>query len=136
MIFALIALSFLHSSPASAEQSSLVAMNTSFIVYCTSNQDGTGQCSRVDTSENIDCEIVPGAIINCSPQSMPPVQCVLVSAIMNAQAYFSCSQKRSPSLGGNRLNVDRFAEPTPSAPSSVITPDLPETLTPLAPSFN
>ena len=136
MMIAIIALAFLSPSPTRPDPITLVSAYTPFMVYCTSNQDGTGECSRVDTSESIDCEIVPGAIINCSPKSAPPVQCVLVSAIINAQAYFSCSQKRSPGVSGNRINVDRFADPNPSVPPSVITPDLPETLTPLAPSFN
>ena len=135
-MIAILASAFLAPSPLRQEHLPLVSAITPFIIYCTSNQDGTGECSRVDTSENIDCEIVPGAIINCTPKSAPPVQCVLVSAIINAQAYFSCSQKRSPGVSGNRINVDRFTDPNPSTPSPAISPDLPETLTPLTPSFN
>jgi len=114
----------------------IAAGGSSFIIYCTSNQDGTGECSRVDTGENIVCEIIPGSIINCSRQTASPVQCVLVSSVLNAQAYFSCAPRQEPGAAGNRLNPDRFTQPTTPALPPVIAPNLPDSLTPLADPFN
>lgn len=114
----------------------IAAGGSSFIIYCTSNQDGTGECSRVDTGEKIVCEIVAGSIVNCSRQTASPVQCVFVSTVLNAQAYFSCAPRREPGAAGNRLNPDRFTQPSTPALPSVIAPNMPDSLTPLADPFN
>lgn len=122
-----------HTMPANL---GLIAKESSFIIYCTSNQDGTGDCSRVDTSENIDCELVPGSIINCTQKDRAPAQCVIVSSVLNAQAYFSCTPRRDTGVSGKRINPDRFDRPaTPSVPPT-ITPELPDPLTPLIDLFN
>lgn len=127
----------LNSAVSSVEQGMrIAAVGSSFVIYCTSNQDSTGECSRVDNGERIDCEIVPGAIINCGRQDAPPVQCVLVGVVLNAQAYFSCSPRRDPGVSGTRINLDRFAKPSSPALSPTLAPDVPDPLTPFADPFN
>lgn len=114
----------------------LVARESSFIIYCTSNHDGTGDCSRADTSEGIECELVPGSVINCTRNDGMPVQCVMVSSVLNAQAYFSCAPRRNAGVSGKRINLDRFDQPTTPSLPPTITPELPDPLTPLIDLFN
>ena len=122
-----------HAKPSNLR---LIAKESSFIIYCTSNQDGTGDCSRVDTSQSIDCELVPGSIINCTQKDRPPVQCVMVSSVLNAQAYFSCTPRRDAGVSGKRINLDRFDQPTTPSVPPTLTPELPDPLTPLIDLFN
>ena len=112
---------------------SLLSSNSSFSIYCTSNLDGTGDCTRVDNGSKINCEIVPGSIINCSQSVGPQVQCVLFSSIVNAQAYFSCSPRKDAGINPNRINTDRFSKQSSPALSPDISPD---SLTPLPDPFN
>lgn len=102
---------------------------SSFNIFCTSNFDGTGECTRADNGSKLNCEIVPGSIINCSQPGGPQVQCVLFSSIVNAQAYFSCSPRKDAGINPNRINNDRFSKPS--------GPDIsPGSLTPLPDPFN
>jgi len=133
---AAVILTFPPTMPPAQRALEIAAGGSSFIIYCTSNQDSTGECSRVDTGEKIVCEIVPGSIINCSQQAASPVQCVLVSSVLNAQAYFSCTPRREPGVAGNRVNPYRFAQPSAPTLPQVITPNLPDLLTPLTDPFN
>ena len=114
----------------------LVARESSFIIYCTSNHDGTGDCSRTDTSESIECELVPGSIINCMQKDGKSVQCVMASSVLNAQAYFSCAPRRNAGVSGKRINLERFDQPTTPSLPPTITPELPDQLTPLIDLFN
>ena len=117
-----------------AVKSILIAYNTSsFTIYCTSNFDGTGECARADNGTKLNCEIVPGSIINCMQPGGPQVQCVLFGSIINSQAYFSCSPRKDAGINPNRINTDRFSKPS----SPALSPDIsPGSLTPLSDPFN
>lgn len=137
MIGTTAALILLHGAVHTVPSSQLlVARDSSFIIYCISNHDGTGDCSRTDTSEAIDCELVPGSIINCTQKDGKPVQCVIVSAVLNTQAYFSCAPRRNAGVSGKRINPDIFNQPTTPNEPPTITPELPDPLTPPIDLFN
>lgn len=61
-----------------------------FNVYCTSNLDGTGVCTNMETSRNLDCMIIPGQVIDCKSKSGKSFQCVIYSQYTTNQAEFYC----------------------------------------------
>jgi hypothetical protein len=89
-----------------------------FSIYCTSNLDSTGACTRVDNSEPVSCEMIPGGIINCKQEGEPAIQCVIYSGVIGSQAYFYCTHRTDPGIRDNRINSQRFNRVNPSTPSS------------------
>jgi hypothetical protein len=70
-----------------------------FNVYCTSNHDGTGVCTNMETSRNLDCIIIPGQVIDCKSYSGKSFQCVLYSQYTPNQAEFFCDPAVDQMLG-------------------------------------
>lgn len=70
-----------------------------FNVYCTSNHDGTGVCTNMETSRNLDCIIIPGQVIDCKSNSGKSFQCVLYSQYAPNQAEFFCDPSVDQMLG-------------------------------------
>jgi len=70
-----------------------------FNVYCTSNHDGTGVCTNMETSRNLDCIIIPGQVIDCKSLSGKSFQCVLYSQYTPNQAEFFCDPSVDQMLG-------------------------------------
>jgi len=95
--------------------------SSGFNIYCTSNQDGTGSCNRVDNNEVVDCLMIPGGIINCKEKGESAIQCVLYSSTLNSQAYFYCTRRTQPGIRNNRINPDRFT-PSSTPLSNPLTP--------------
>lgn len=70
-----------------------------FNVYCTSNLDGTGVCTNMETSRNLQCIIIPGQVIDCKSRSGKSFQCVLFSQYTPNQAEFFCDPSVDRMLG-------------------------------------
>lgn len=62
-----------------------------FSVYCSSNMDGTGVCTKEGTSETIECILLQGSIIGCK-DSTSQFRCVQFGQVIANQAQFSCKQ--------------------------------------------
>lgn len=61
-----------------------------FNVYCTGNRDGTGLCVNMETSQALDCIIIPGQVIDCKTSSGKSYQCVFFQQYTTNQAEFTC----------------------------------------------
>lgn len=61
-----------------------------FNVYCTGNRDGTGLCVNMETSQALDCIIIPGQVIDCKTSSGKSFQCVFFQQYTSNQAEFTC----------------------------------------------
>lgn len=83
-----------------------------FNVYCTSNMDGTGFCTNMETNGSLDCIIIPGQVIDCKSASGRSFQCVIYSQITPNQAEFFCdpSAERLLLQDGD-LNNETFSDP-------------------------
>ena len=91
------------------------AQSTSaFSIYCTSNLDGTGACNRIDNNQPVECEMIPGGVINCTENNQNPIQCIIYSGVIGSQAYFYCTHRTDPGVNKNRLNLPRFRQPAPT----------------------
>ena len=62
---------------------------TEFSVYCSSNMDGTGMCTRQDSSQSLECMILQGSIIGCR-DSNQKFRCIQYGNVIANQAQFSC----------------------------------------------
>lgn len=82
---------------------------SSFSIYCTSNLDSTGSCTRMDNNQPISCEMIPGGVINCKQQASSSIQCVFYSGVISTQAYFYCTRRTDPGINENRINNQRFS---------------------------
>lgn len=61
-----------------------------FVASCTGNNDGTGQCVNLETSQRFSCLIVPGQVIDCKSRTGRSFQCVWISGVQANQADFWC----------------------------------------------
>ena len=106
-----------NSLRADSEYSALI-VSTPFSVYCTSNFDDTGSCTRTDNNQPIDCVLIPGGVITCKQDGVPPIQCILYGSVIDTQGYFYCTRRTSPGMTNSRINTNRFAAPliTPFTP--------------------
>lgn len=73
----------LHQKPALA--------SSDFSVYCSSNMDGTGICTKEGTSESLTCVILQGSIVGCE-NSNRRYRCVQYGQIIANQTQFSCKE--------------------------------------------
>ena len=96
-------------------------LKAGFDIYCTSNQDGTGSCNRIDNGQAVDCLIVPGGVISCKEEGESTIQCTLTTAILDSQAYFYCTRRTDPGIRNNRINPDRFS-PVPAPTNKIFPP--------------
>ena len=70
-----------------------------FFAYCTSNMDATGVCINQETSKQLDCIVVPGAIIRCKTfRKKHKFECVWVSNVVAGGAQFWCDPKAEQAL--------------------------------------
>ena len=77
--------------PVFAFYQSATSAFSDFSVYCSSNMDGTGVCTKEGTSETIECILLQGSIIGCR-DSTSQFRCVQFGQIIANQAQFSCKQ--------------------------------------------
>lgn len=96
--------------------------SSGFSIYCISNQDSTGSCNRVDDSQPIVCEMIPGGLINCKDQKDVAIQCVLYSGVIGSQGYFYCTKRTEPGIRDNRINNQRFSTSNPITPANNLNP--------------
>ena len=94
---------FLHNDVAAQ-----MLAGVSYSIFCTSNHDGTGICSRVDNNEQINCEMIPGMLINCKEPNQNTIQCVSYGSVVESQSYFYCTRRSDPGVRKDRINTNRF----------------------------
>lgn len=85
-------------SKSSAQDQNNYASQSEFSIYCSSNMDGTGKCSRVDSGEAINCIIIPGNIIACRDKRRSKYECVQYGAILAFQTQFFCLPDKNNSI--------------------------------------
>jgi hypothetical protein len=78
---------------------SMARVMDGFFAYCTSNNDGTGECVNEEDGRKITCLIVPGQIISC-PAASRSLECVWISGITANQAQFWCDPEDEAALYG------------------------------------
>ena len=61
-----------------------------FVASCTGNNDGTGQCVNLETTQRFSCLIIPGQVIDCKSRAGRSFQCVWISGVQANQADFWC----------------------------------------------
>ncbi len=95
------------------QQSLPVSAMDGFLMYCTSNQDGTGSCVNQEDGKEFACLIVPGQIISCPGTNARAVECVWISGVTADQAQFWCDLDdeaamygRASSSKGDSLNQE------------------------------
>jgi hypothetical protein len=81
---------FFTGAESNAQQGSEFNSQAGFSIYCNSNMDGTGKCSRTDNGNPLTCIMIPGQIIDCSDQSKGEFDCVQYGAVMPLQTQFFC----------------------------------------------
>ncbi|MCP9810032.1 hypothetical protein KBY58_11360 [Cyanobium sp. HWJ4-Hawea] len=95
-----------------------------FSIYCTSNMDGTGKCTRVDNSESLTCIAIPGQVIACRDKNKSLLECVQYGLILSYQAQFSCLPAAGNSSYDEMLDdtiiLNRPAKLTKSEPGKPI----------------
>ena len=67
-----------------------------FTVYCTGNHDTTGSCIKASDSTDsneLNCIMVPGNIIDCKSGPNASIECILINAT-SAQAEFFCNENK------------------------------------------
>jgi hypothetical protein len=62
-------------------------------IYCTSNQDGTGECVNSDNNSIVDCTLIPGQVITCRDSQSQLLSCINYGSNQSSQGYFQCSPK-------------------------------------------
>jgi hypothetical protein len=62
-------------------------------IYCTSNQDGTGECINSDDNSIVDCTLIPGQVITCRDSQNQRLSCINYGSNQSSQGYFQCSPK-------------------------------------------
>ena len=62
-------------------------------VYCSSNQDLTGDCFNSDDNSILDCALVPGKIISCLDSQNKLFSCINFGSNQTGQGYFQCAPK-------------------------------------------
>ena len=97
-----------------------------FSVYCSSNMDGTGVCTKEGTSETIECILLQGSIIGCK-DSTSQFRCVQFGQIIANQAQFSCKQAESESETTSldieeKSPIGKQPEPTVKSATSNLNP--------------
>lgn len=72
-----------------------------FYAYCTSNLDGTGECTNEEDGRKFQCIIVPGQIISCPTMTSKSMECVWISGVTANQAQFWCDPEDEAALYGD-----------------------------------
>jgi hypothetical protein len=74
--------------------------NASFSIYCISNGDGTGNCTRDDNKKPISCIGMPGVTVECQDRKQNKYECVPFGFIDTGQAQvqLSCENKSSDNI--------------------------------------
>ena len=112
--------------------------NTGFSVYCTSNMDGTGKCTREDNGSSINCLIIPGGVIACRDFKKRKYSCVQYGLIVSSQSEFFCEIDNKNAISdalfeqgsdsGNNAkpmdspNSDKVIHSTPNSPGGKMPP--------------
>ena len=82
------------------QQASAQMEDDSFTVFCTGNHDSTGHCleaGETNQSQNLECIMVPGNIVDCKNEHNEQIDCILITAT-SAQAEFSCRKNTQQTI--------------------------------------
>lgn len=101
--------------------------NASFSIYCISNGDGTGNCTRDDNKKPISCIGMPGVTVECQDRKQNKYECVPFGFIDTGQAQvqLSCENKSSNNINDKLFDstytnnqkiapINSSPKPTPS----------------------
>ena len=101
-----------HQQPAPA--------SSEFSVYCSSNMDGTGICTKEGTSESLTCVILQGSIIGCE-NSNRRYRCVQYGQIIANQTQFSCKETdaMNTEYQENQTTESLSSQPPPQSDAEV-----------------
>ena len=100
----------------------------SFSIYCISNGDGTGNCTRDDNKKPISCIGMPGATVECQDRKQNKYECVPfgLTDTGQVQVQLSCENKSSDNFNdglfdGTDTNNQKTAptKPTPTPSQAV-----------------
>lgn len=100
-------------SKVDAQQDNELSNQAGFSIYCNSNMDATGNCSRSDNGNPLLCIVISGQVIDCSDQNKREFDCVQYGALLPLQTQFFCMPDKSKST--NEPMID-------SNPSKTLTP--------------
>lgn len=107
---------FFTGAATKAQQTSEFNSQAGFSIYCNSNMDGTGKCSRTDNGNPLTCIMIPGQIIDCSDQNKGEFDCVQYGAVMPLQTQFFCLPDKGKSSGDTFVDKTSTKSPTPVPP--------------------
>jgi len=84
--------------------------NASFSIYCISNGDGTGNCTRDDNKKPISCIGMPGVTVECQDRKQNKYECVPFGFIDTGQAQvqLSCENKSSDNFNDGLFDVEIY----------------------------
>lgn len=107
-----------------------------FSIYCTSNFDGTGKCTKDDGNE-LTCISLPGQIIACKNTDSSIYECIQYGNIVAHQSQFVCEEDTDRSVSPIQFN----SNDQPSEEKSIIinnpfmesTKDTTDSMTEMAP---
>lgn len=112
-------------SPFLFDSFKLASASGDFSVYCSSNMDGTGLCTREDTSAPLNCIVLQGAIINCKDES-GFFECLQYGPIIAHQSQFSCKlsieKSEDSSVSDTGVQSDLEQSPLTEDSSSSLNP--------------
>jgi len=98
------------------QQASAQMEDDSFTVFCTGNHDSTGHCleaGETNQSQNLECIMVPGNIVDCKNEHNEQIDCILITAT-SAQAEFSCRKNTQQTINSATKSL---SESTPEQPN-------------------
>jgi hypothetical protein len=104
---------FFTGSESKSQPASEFNNQAGFSIYCNSNMDGTGKCSRSDNGNPLTCIMIPGQVIDCSDQNKGEFDCVQYGAVLPLQTQFFCSPDKGKSTGEAFVDKEGTQSPTP-----------------------
>ena len=98
------------------QQASAQMEDDSFTVFCTGNHDSTGHCleaGETNQSQNLECIMVPGNIVDCKNEHNEQIDCILITAT-SAQAEFSCRKNTQQTINSATKSLSERTQERPN----------------------
>ena len=98
------------------QQASAQMGDDSFTVFCTGNHDSTGHCleaGETNQSQNLECIMVPGNIVDCKNEHNEQIDCILITAT-SAQAEFSCRKNTQQTINSATKSLSESTQERPN----------------------
>ena len=104
------------------QQASAQMEDDSFTVFCTGNHDSTGHCleaGETNQSQNLECIMVPGNIVDCKNEHNEQIDCILITAT-SAQAEFSCRKNTQQTINSATKSLSESTQEQPNILPEVV----------------